>query len=365
MKKVLIIFGTRPEAIKLCPLIIELKKRPSIQTVVCTTGQHNEMLEQVLNIFGIEPDHHLLIMTVGQTLYDITTKTLDMMRDIFQEEKPDLIIIQGDTTTGYAAALSGFYSSIPVAHVEAGLRTNNIQFPFPEEFNRRSISLISSYDFAPTGNAGNLLIAEGKSPDKVLVTGNTVIDAMQNTIREDFKHPELEWIGDSKFILMTAHRRESVGEKQRDIFRAVKRVLDEHPEVKVLFPIHKNPLVRSEAYEVFNGCENIHIIEPLDFEEFHNFESRCYICVTDSGGAQEECAYLGKPTLVVRDCTERQEGVEEDVLKVVGTSEQSVYDWLTRLLTDNDLYSKMAKPTDVFGDGTACKQIADRIEEIL
>ena len=298
-------------------------------------------------------------------MYDINAKTLSILKEVLQEEKPDLIVIQGDTTTAYATAVAAYYSMIPVAHVEAGLRTDYLQSPFPEEFNRRSISLISSYDFAPTEKAGNILIAEGKSHDRVFVTGNTVIDTMQNTIRDDFQHPELEWIGTSKFILLTAHRRESVGDKQREIFKAVKNVLREHPEIKALFPIHKNPMVRCEAFKEFEDCENIHIIEPLDYVEFHNFEARCYVCVTDSGGVQEECAYLGKPTLVVRGCTERSEGVDVGVLKVVGTSEQSVYDCLDLLLSDNDLYNKMAKPTNIFGTGTACINIADRIEEIL
>lgn len=361
----MVIFGTRPEAIKLCPLIKELKNRNDFKTIVCTTGQHIEMLEEVLNLFNVHPDYHLTIMTQNQTLFDITNKALSEIKNVLHDSKPDLVIVQGDTTTAYAAALAAFYLGIPVGHVEAGLRTDNIFSPFPEEFNRKSISLISSYDFAPTKESQQVLLKEGKSPDFVFNYGNTVIDAMIGTINQDWKHLELDWLEDSPFILMTVHRRETLGDEQRHIFRAVRRVLDEHPEIKALFPIHKNPKVREVAYEEFASCENIHIIETLNYVDFHNFESRCTICVTDSGGIQEECSFLGKPTLVVRDHTERSEGVNASVLRLVGTNEDTIYSWLTRLLTDPVLYKNMARPSNVFGDGTASNKIARKISEIL
>lgn len=365
LKKVLVVFGTRPEAIKLCPLIKELEKKNSFTTLVCTTGQHIEMLEEVLTIFDVTPDYHLTIMTQNQTLFDITIKALEQLKNIFTESKPDIVIVQGDTTTAYVAALVAFYLGIPVAHVEAGLRTNDILSPFPEEFNRKSIGIISTYDFAPTQAANNVLLNEGKNPNNVFNFGNTVIDAMLGTISNDWSHPENDWIGSSPFILMTTHRRETIGDEQRHIFRAVRRALDEHSDIKALFPIHKNPKVREVAYEEFASCENIHIIEALNYVDFHNFESRCMLCVTDSGGIQEECSYLGKPTLVVRDHTERSEGVDASVLKLVGTDEDTIFDWLSRLLTDKNLYQSMAKPSLVFGDGTASIKIAGKLEEIL
>ena len=362
MKKVMLIFGTRPEAIKVCPLVNELKKRPSLQTVVCVTGQHRQMLDQVLNAFHVVPDYDLSVMRDKQTLFDITTNILERIKGVLEKEKPDVVLVHGDTSTTFAAALACFYLQIPVGHIEAGLRTYNIYSPYPEEFNRQAVEIISKYNFAPTSLAAEHLIKEGKAPATVYVTGNTVIDAMQHTVRADYTHPELDWVGDGKLIFITAHRRENLGEPMHRMFRAIRRVLDEHPECKAVYPIHMNPLVRKAAAEELCGCEQIHIIEPLDVFDCHNFEARCYLCLTDSGGIQEECPSYGKPVLVMRDTTERPEGVYAGTLRLVGTDEELIYKNFKELLEDGDAYSKMAHACNPYGDGHACERIADILE---
>jgi UDP-N-acetylglucosamine 2-epimerase (non-hydrolysing) len=362
MKKVMLVFGTRPEAIKMCPLVNELKTRKSIQTIVCVTGQHRQMLDQVLNTFHVVPDYDLSIMKQGQTLFDITIGILEKIKAVLEEVKPDVVLVHGDTSTTFVTALACFYLQIPVGHVEAGLRTYNIYSPYPEEFNRQAVSIISKYNFAPTKLAKEHLIKEGKDPSTVYVTGNTVIDAMQHTVQDNYSHPELDWVGDSRFILITAHRRENLGEPMHNMFRAIRRVLDEHPDVKAIYPIHMNPVVRKAADEELGDCKQIHIIDPIEVFDCHNFEARCYLCLTDSGGIQEECPSYGKPVLVMRDTTERPEGVEAGTLKLVGTSENVIYEWFTKLLDDKKEYNKMSHATNPYGDGKACKRIADILE---
>lgn len=362
MKKVMLVFGTRPEAIKMCPLVNELKKRPTLQTVVCVTGQHRQMLDQVLETFGVVPDYDLSIMKDKQTLFDITSNILLKIKDVLENEKPDVVLVHGDTSTTFVTALACFYLQIPVGHVEAGLRTYNIYSPFPEEFNRQAVSIISKYNFAPTKLAQSQLIKEGKAPDSIYVTGNTVIDAMQHTVKADYTHPELEWVGDSRFIFITAHRRENLGQPMHNMFRAIRRVLDEHPDCKAIYPIHMNPVVRKAADEELGDCKQIHIIEPIEVFDCHNFEARCYLCLTDSGGIQEECPSYGKPVLVMRDTTERPEGVEAGTLKLVGTDENVIYEWFTKLLDNPDEYNKMSHACNPYGDGHACERIADILE---
>lgn len=362
MKKVMLVFGTRPEAIKMCPLVIELKKRPSIQTIVCVTGQHKEMLDQVLSTFHVVPDYNLAIMKEKQTLFDITTDILNRIKSILENENPDIVLVHGDTSTTFVTALACFYLHIPVGHVEAGLRTYNIYSPFPEEFNRQAVGLISKYNFAPTELAKKNLLLEGKDPNSIYVTGNTVIDAMQHTVVDDYSHPELDWVGSSRMILITAHRRENQGEPMYRMFRAIRRVLDEHPDVKAIYPIHMNPVVRNTASDIFGDCDQIHIIDPIEVFDCHNFEARCFLCLTDSGGIQEECPSFGKPVLVMRDTTERPEGVEAGTLKLVGTKEDVIYEWFTRLLDDEMEYAKMAHAANPYGDGHACERIADILE---
>lgn len=359
MKKIMLVFGTRPEAIKMCPLVNELKKRSSVQTIVCVTGQHRQMLEQVLKTFNVVPDYDLSIMKDKQTLFDVTINILDRIKEVLEEVKPDICLVHGDTSTTFVTALACFYSQIPVGHVEAGLRTYDIYSPFPEEFNRQAVSIISQYNFAPTELAKKHLINEGKDPNSIYVTGNTVIDAMQHTVVEDYQHPELDWVGNKRMIFITAHRRENLGEPMHNMFRAIKRVLDEHPDVRAIYPIHMNPMVRKAAEEELGNCDQIHIIEPIEVFDCHNFEARCYLCLTDSGGIQEECPSYGKPVLVMRDTTERPEGVEAGTLKLVGTSEETIYEWFTKLLDDKNEYAKMAHATNPYGDGHACERIAD------
>lgn len=358
----MLIFGTRPEAIKMCPLVNELKTRESIKTIVCVTGQHRQMLDQVLKTFNVVPDYDLSIMKQGQTLFDITTGILDKIKEILVEAKPDVVLVHGDTSTTFVAALACFYLRIPVGHVEAGLRTYNIFSPYPEEFNRQAVGIISEYNFAPTQMAANNLVKEGKNPDKIYITGNTVIDAMQHTVRADYTHPELEWIGDGKLIFITAHRRENLGEPMRNMFRAIRRVLDEYPECKAIYPIHMNPEVRKAAEQELGGNERIHIIEPLDVFDCHNFEARCYLCLTDSGGIQEEVPSYGKPVLVMRDTTERPEGVKAGTLRLVGTDEESIYNNFKELIENQEAYNAMAKACNPYGDGNACKRIANILE---
>lgn len=362
MKKVMLVFGTRPEAIKMCPLVNELKTRKGIKTVVCVTGQHRQMLDQVLDTFGVVPDFDLSIMKDKQTLFDITTSILVKIKAVLEEVKPDVVLVHGDTSTTFVTALACFYLQIPVGHVEAGLRTYNIYSPYPEEFNRQAVGIISHFNFAPTQLAAENLIREGKDPSTIYITGNTVIDAMQHTVRSDYTHPELDWVGNDKLIFITAHRRENLGAPMHHMFRAIRRVLDEHPECKAVYPIHMNPIVRQAADEELGDCDQIHIIEPIEVFDCHNFEARCHLCLTDSGGIQEECPSYGKPVLVMRDTTERPEGVEAGTLRLVGTDEENIYRNFKELLESQEAYSKMSCACNPYGDGYACKRIADILE---
>lgn len=355
----MLVFGTRPEAIKMCPLVNELKARENIETVVCVTGQHRQMLDQVLEAFHVVPDYDLSIMKDKQTLFDITTNILKRIKAVLEEVKPDVVLVHGDTSTTFVTALACFYLQIPVGHVEAGLRTYNIYSPYPEEFNRQAVSIISQYNFAPTELSKQNLLNEGKKPETIYVTGNTAIDALKTTVREDYSHPELEWAKDSRLILITAHRRENLGEPMKNMFRAIRRVMDEHPDVKAIYPIHMNPVVRETANAILGNDERIHIIEPLDVLDFHNFQSRSYLILTDSGGIQEEAPSLGKPVLVMRDTTERPEGIAAGTLKLVGTDEEVIYKNFKQLLEDPDEYAKMSNASNPYGDGFACKRIAD------
>lgn len=359
----MLVFGTRPEAIKMCPLVNELKLRKNIITKVCVTGQHRQMLDQVLEIFGVEPDYDLSIMKDKQTLFDITTNILNRIREVLESEKPDVVLVHGDTSTTFVTALACFYLQIPVGHVEAGLRTYNIYSPYPEEFNRQVVGIVAKYNFAPTEMSKENLIREGKKPESIYVTGNTAIDALKTTVRDDYKHPELEWAKDSTLIMLTAHRRENLGEPMHHMFRAIRRIVDENPDVKVIYPIHMNPVVRKAADEELGNDDRIHIIEPLDVLDFHNFLARSYLILTDSGGIQEEAPSLGKPVLVMRDTTERPEGIKAGTLKLVGTDEDVIYNEFKKLLTDKKEYEKMSKASNPYGDGFACKRIADVLEE--
>lgn len=362
MKRIMLVFGTRPEAIKMCPLVNELKTRDGLETIVCVTGQHRQMLDQVLETFGVVPDYDLSIMKDKQTLFDITTNILEKIKTILETVKPDVVLVHGDTSTTFVTALACFYLQIPVGHVEAGLRTYNIYSPYPEEFNREAVGIISSYNFAPTPLSRDNLLREGKKAETIYVTGNTVIDAMQHTVREDYTHPELDWVGDCKLIFITAHRRENLGLPMHNMFRAIRRVLDEHPDCKAVYPIHMNPVVRQAAEEELGGCDRIHIIEPIEVFDCHNFEARSYLCLTDSGGIQEECPSYGVPVLVMRDTTERPEGVEAGTLKLVGTDEETIYNAFTELLENKEAYEKMSHACNPYGDGKACKRIADILE---
>ena len=358
-KKIMLVFGTRPEAIKMCPLVRELKTRPGIQTLVCVTGQHQGMLQQVLDAFGVVPDYNLAIMRERQTLFDITARVLEGMKDVLEKEKPDAVLVHGDTSTTFAAALACFYLQIPVGHVEAGLRTYNLFSPYPEEFNRQGVSIIARWNFAPTPLSRDNLIREGKKPETIFVTGNTVIDALKTTVRKDFRHPDLDWAEGSRLILVTAHRRENLGEPMHAMFRAIRRVIEEHPDVKALYPIHMNPVVREAADGELSGCDRIRLTEPLDVLDCHNLMARSYLILTDSGGIQEEAPSLGKPVLVMRDTTERPEGIEAGTLKLVGTDEETIYREFTRLLDDRKAYEQMAHAENPYGDGHACERIAD------
>lgn len=359
MKKVMLVFGTRPEAIKMCPLVNELKKRKELQTVVCVTGQHRQMLDMVLEAFDVTPDYDLSIMKDKQTLFDVTTNILNRIKEVLEKEKPDVVLVHGDTSTTFVTALACFYLQIPVGHVEAGLRTYNIYSPYPEEFNRQAVSIISKFNFAPTELSKQNLLKEGKDPNSIYVTGNTAIDALKTTVRENYTHPELEWAKGSHLIMITAHRRENLGEPMRHMFKAIRRVMDEHPDVKAIYPIHMNPVVREIADEFLGGDDRIHIIEPLDVLDFHNFLSRSYLILTDSGGIQEEAPSLGKPVLVMRDTTERPEGIAAGTLKLVGTEEETIYNEFSRLLSDKEEYETMSKASNPYGDGHACERIAD------
>lgn len=359
MKKIMLVFGTRPEAIKMCPLVNELKTRKNIETVVCVTGQHRQMLDQVLEAFHVVPDYDLSIMKDKQNLFDITTNILNQIKSVLQEVEPDIVLVHGDTSTTFVTALACFYLQIPVGHVEAGLRTYNIFSPYPEEFNRQAVSIISAFNFAPTELSKQNLLKEGKNPETIYVTGNTAIDALKTTVREDYTHPELEWAKDSRLILITAHRRENLGEPMKNMFRAIRRCMDEHPDLKAIYPIHMNPVVRQTADEILGGDERIRIIEPLEVLDFHNFLARSFLVLTDSGGIQEEAPSLGKPVLVMRDTTERPEGISAGTLKLVGTDEDVIYDNFKRLIENETEYAKMSNASNPYGDGFACKRIAD------
>lgn len=362
MKKVMLVFGTRPEAIKMCPLVNELKKHKNIETIVCVTGQHRQMLDQVLQAFDVVPDYDLSIMKDKQTLFDVTANILTRIKTVLEDVKPDVVLVHGDTSTTFVTALACFYLQIPVGHVEAGLRTYNIYSPYPEEFNRQAVSIISQYNFAPTELSKQNLLKEGKNPESIYVTGNTAIDALKTTVRADYTHPELIWANGSRLIMITAHRRENLGEPMRHMFKAIRRVMDEHPDVKAIYPIHMNPVVREIANEYLGDDDRIHIIEPLDVLDFHNFLSRSYLILTDSGGIQEEAPSLGKPVLVMRDTTERPEGIAAGTLKLVGTEEETIYGEFSRLLSDNDEYKAMSKASNPYGDGHACERIADILD---
>lgn len=363
MKKVMLVFGTRPEAIKMCPLVNELKKRKGIKTIVCVTGQHRQMLDQVLEAFGVVPDYDLSIMKDKQTLFDITTNILERIKSVLEEVAPDVVLVHGDTSTTFVTALACFYLQIPVGHVEAGLRTYNIYSPFPEEFNRQAVGIIAKYNFTPTELSKNNLIKEGKDPESIFVTGNTAIDALKTTVRADYQHPELSWAEGSRLITITAHRRENLGEPMHHMFRAIRRIMDEHPDVKAIYPIHMNPVVRKAASEELGGCDRIHIIDPLEVLDFHNFLARSYLILTDSGGIQEEAPSLGKPVLVMRDTTERPEGIAAGTLKLVGTDEEVIYKNFKELLENKEAYEKMSKASNPYGDGHASERIADILEK--
>lgn len=362
MKKVMLVFGTRPEAIKMCPLVNELKTRERFETIVCVTGQHREMLDQVLRAFSVEPDYDLAIMKDRQTLFDVTTNILERIKAVLEAVKPDVVLVHGDTSTTFVTALACFYLQIPVGHVEAGLRTYTIYSPYPEEFNRQVVSIISRYNFSPTTMSRDNLLREGKKPESIYVTGNTAIDALKTTVREDYSHPELTWAADSRLIMITAHRRENLGEPMHNMFRAIRRIMDEHKDVKAIYPIHMNPVVRQTAEEELGRCDRIRIIEPLDVLDFHNFLSRSFLILTDSGGIQEEAPSLGKPVLVMRDTTERPEGISAGTLKLVGTDEEIIYQNFKELLENKESYEAMAQACNPYGDGFACKRIADILE---
>lgn len=365
-KKIILCASTRPEMIKIAPLYIELKKREAVDgnitPILMSTGQHKQMLYQVCDAFGIKPDYDLEIMKDKQDLFDITINVLDKAKEFLKETKPDLVLVHGDTTSTFVMALACFYLQISVGHVEAGLRTYNIYSPYPEEFNREGVGIISQYNFAPTPLSRDNLIREGKDQSTIYVTGNTVIDAMRHTVREDYHHPELDWIGDNKLIFITAHRRENLGEPMHHMFRAIRRVLNEHPDCKAIYPIHMNPVVREAAAAELGDCNRIHIIEPIEVFDCHNFEARSFLCLTDSGGIQEECPSYGVPVLVMRDTTERPEGIDAGTLKLVGTDEETIYSTFKLLLENKEEYEKMSKACNPYGDGHACERIADILE---
>jgi UDP-N-acetylglucosamine 2-epimerase (non-hydrolysing) len=362
-KRIMVVFGTRPEAIKMCPLVKELKNRSTLDTVVCVTGQHRQMLDQVLKAFDVVPEYDLSIMKEKQTLFDVTVNILEKMKKVLEEVKPDVVLVHGDTSTTFVTALACFYMQIPVGHVEAGLRTYNIYSPYPEEFNRQAVGIIAKYHFAPTETSKQNLLKEGKDPSSIFITGNTAIDALKTTVRDDYFHEHLNWASDSRLIMITAHRRENLGEPMRHMFRAIKRIIDEYPNIKAIYPIHMNPVVREAANEILGNCDRIRIIDPLDVLDFHNFLARSYLILTDSGGIQEEAPSLGKPVLVMRDTTERPEGVAAGTLKLVGTNEEKIYTTFKELLENPNEYDKMSRASNPYGDGFASKRIVDILEE--
>lgn len=365
MKKVMIVFGTRPEAIKMCPLVKELKTRQDLETIVCVTGQHRQMLDQVLQAFDVVPDYDLSVMKDKQTLFDVTQNILGKMKEVLEEVRPDVVLVHGDTSTTFVTSLAAFYLQIQVGHVEAGLRTYDIYSPFPEEFNRQATGIIAKYHFAPTEVSKQNLLNEGKKNDDIYVTGNTAIDALRTTVRDDYTHPVLDWVGNSRLIMLTAHRRENLGQPLKNMFKAIKRIVDEHEDIKVIYPIHMNPLVRETANDILGNHERIRIIEPLEVLDFHNFLNKAHLILTDSGGIQEEAPSLGKPVLVMRDTTERPEGVEAGTLKLVGTDEDVIYENFKELLNNEVSYENMSKASNPYGDGFASKRIADILEADL
>ena len=361
--KVMTVFGTRPEAIKMAPLVKELKSRREIECIVCVTAQHRQMLDQVLEVFDIKPDYDLNIMSQGQTLSDITSKALKGLEQVIQEVKPNIVLVHGDTTTTFAGALAAYYNQVDIGHVEAGLRTWNKYSPYPEEMNRQMVGVMADIHFAPTQNSKNNLLKEGKNPKSIYVTGNTAIDALSTTIKEDYAHPAFKWLGDDKLILITAHRRENLGEPMRHMFKAIKKIVDEFQGIKAIYPVHLNPKVREIADEILGNNEKIKLIEPLEVIDFHNFMNKAYLILTDSGGIQEEAPGLGKPVLVLRDTTERPEGIEAGTLKLAGTDEETIYKLTKELLSNKETYEKMSKAVNPYGDGTASKKITDAIIE--
>ena len=361
MIKVMTIFGTRPEAIKMAPLVNELKLHKEIDTIVCVTAQHRQMLDQVLTTFSIVPDYDLNIMKEGQTLTEVTTNALKGLGKVMEDVRPDIVLVHGDTTTTFAGALSAFYCKIPVGHVEAGLRTYDKYSPYPEEMNRQMVSNIADIHFAPTKQSAENLINEGIDESKIYITGNTAIDAMHHTVYDSYSHDVLEWVGNSRMILLTAHRRENLGMPMKKIFRAIRRIVEDFDDVKVVYPIHLNPIIREIADVELNGCKRVKLIEPLEVVDFHNFLNNAYIIMTDSGGIQEEAPSLGKPVLVLRDTTERPEGVDAGTLKLVGTDQEKIYETAKALLTDHELYEEMSHASNPYGDGHSSERIVDAI----
>lgn len=359
--KVLTVFGTRPEAIKMAPLVQELKSRDEIECVVCVTAQHRQMLDQVLNVFHIVPDYDLDIMKDGQTLSDITSKALKGLEKVINKEKPNIVLVHGDTTTTFAGSLAAYYNHTDIGHVEAGLRTWNKYSPYPEEINRQTVGLLADMHFAPTTKSKQSLLNEGKNPNNIFVTGNTAIDALNTTVNKNYKHKLFDWLGDDRLILLTAHRRENLGEPMKHMFKAIKRIVDEFTDVKVIYPVHLNPKVKEVADEILGNDEKVKLINPLEVVDFHNFINKSYIIMTDSGGIQEEAPSLGKPVLVLRDTTERPEGIEAGTLKLAGTDEETIYKLTKELLTNKNIYNKMSKSSNPYGDGKASKRIADLI----
>ena len=365
MKKIMLVFGTRPEAIKMCPLVNELKLHNRLKTVVCVTGQHRQMLDQVLNTFNVVPDYDLSIMKDKQTLFDVTTNILNRIKEVLELEKPDVVLVHGDTSTTFVTSLACYYLQIPVGHVEAGLRTHNIYSPFPEEFNRQAVSIISKFNFAPTETAKQNLLNESRNPNNIYVTGNTAIDALKTTVKDGYTHPMLDWASGSRLIMITAHRRENLGEPMKHMFNAIKRIVNENIDIKAIYPIHMNPVVRETANSILADNDRIKIIDPLEVVDFHNFLNASYLILTDSGGIQEEAPSLGKPVLVMRDTTERPEGIAAGTLKLVGTNEDTIYNAFKQLLNDKNEYNKMSRASNPYGDGFASKRIADILEKEL
>jgi len=357
------VFGTRPETIKMAPLVKELQSREEIETIVCVTAQHRQMLDMVLDAFQIVPDYDLDIMKQGQTLSDITTRVLQGLEEVIKEVKPDIVLVHGDTTTTFAGALAAFYNQVAIGHVEAGLRTYNKYSPFPEEANRQFVGVISDMNFAPTEQSKDNLLREGKDPASIIVTGNTAIDALQTTVREDYEHEIIDWVGDSRMIMLTAHRRENLGEPMRNMFRAIKRIIEKYDDIKVVYPVHLNPIVVQTAEEIFGDCDRVKLIKPLEVLDFHNLLNKSYLILTDSGGIQEEAPSLGKPVIVLRDTTERPEGIAAGTLKLAGTDENVIYGLIDELLSDETEYARMSHASNPYGDGQASKRIVDAIIE--